>query len=741
MDNSWGIDTEVERIPILTTLSQALQLSAHILLKDSSQLTGQFYGRLSNHEDSNIQTILKRAAARKNEPWLRPLTLTLISPGGPLVRTLEGGSERINAVAFTPDGLRAVSAGEKSLEVWDLQKGTLLNSLIGHTGQIEAVKVTPDGGCAVSGSSDMTLMIWDLHNFTNLQRLKGHSKGINAVAITPDGSFAISGSGDQTVRVWDLENFTQVRVLQGHNAAVHDVAVTPDGLRVVSTSADKTLRIWDFKSGEQLEVLKANWPQFALTLSSDGRKAISGSDMVPIVWDLGAASQKEILTTFNGPLHDGYINAVAITPDDRWVISAGETMVFWDLNARYPLRSSTSQPAWDLHKKDVSSVVVSPDGNQALSASYDGSLKLWNLTTLEGEKSGKTNASHKAPIKWIGFGPKGEEIKLSVGYTPDDFGEDPEWESWLKLHDGEFHWFYRVNDITQSFDRRFLYVAVGNGINVIDLASNTHLEDGPFGSWSLISISPDGKLALCFSFLQNSLKLLDLKSNQEIAILKTNSLSVESLAITADGRWGIAGLKGGTLRAWDLADPMGEIKTAASFLGQVNQIIPTPNNDVLYCGDDGSLRRWNPQNEHIALILETDHKELIAVQIAENGQFLVVVSDRGAVNTFDLKTFDSHAALPPGTVSTRGVWKTGIRGKPVNTLSLFHHKPWLTSCRADMVTIWDLISGVKVASFTGDSAFESCGISPGDEFLVAGTSEGVAHKFAIEIGNSNENKY
>ena len=70
-----------------------------------------------------------------------------------LLRTLEGHAGWVNAVAVTPDGLRAVSASDDgSLKMWDLQSGRELRILEGHAGPVSAVAVTPYGRRAVSAS-------------------------------------------------------------------------------------------------------------------------------------------------------------------------------------------------------------------------------------------------------------------------------------------------------------------------------------------------------------------------------------------------------------------------------------------------------------------------------------------------------------------------------------------------------------------------------------------------------------
>ena len=57
-------------------------------------------------------------------------------------------------MAVTPDGRRAVSASEdRTLRLWDLESGQTLRTLEGHTDWVNAVAVTPDGRRAVSASA------------------------------------------------------------------------------------------------------------------------------------------------------------------------------------------------------------------------------------------------------------------------------------------------------------------------------------------------------------------------------------------------------------------------------------------------------------------------------------------------------------------------------------------------------------------------------------------------------------
>jgi WD40 repeat protein len=85
-------------------------------------------------------------------------------------------------------------------------KGNRVNphTLQGHSDRLSAVAGTPDGRYAVSGSRDNTLRLWDLATGETKRTLQAHTDWVTAIAAVPDGRHLVSGSRDNTLRVWDL---------------------------------------------------------------------------------------------------------------------------------------------------------------------------------------------------------------------------------------------------------------------------------------------------------------------------------------------------------------------------------------------------------------------------------------------------------------------------------------------------------------------------------------------------------
>ncbi|SLM40026.1 WD40/YVTN repeat-like-containing domain, partial [Lasallia pustulata] len=103
-----------------------------------------------------------------------------------------------------------------------------LQTLEGHSDMVMAVAFSPDGKQLASGSDDKTLLVWDAATGATLQTLEGHSGAVNAVAFSPDGKQLASGSWDKTIRIWDAATGATLQTLEGHSGAVNAVAFSPD---------------------------------------------------------------------------------------------------------------------------------------------------------------------------------------------------------------------------------------------------------------------------------------------------------------------------------------------------------------------------------------------------------------------------------------------------------------------------------------------------------------------------------
>src|SRR5262249_45752491 len=148
------------------------------------------------------------------------------------------------------------------VKVWEAQTSTEICTLQGHTELVWSVAFSPDGKRIASGSQDQTVRVWDAHSGQTMRTLKGHNGPGWSVAFSPDGKRIASGSGiwdekkreftSGEVKEWEVETGKEVLTLKGHSDLVTSLAFSADGTRLASGSDDKTVKLWDAQTGQDV---------------------------------------------------------------------------------------------------------------------------------------------------------------------------------------------------------------------------------------------------------------------------------------------------------------------------------------------------------------------------------------------------------------------------------------------------------------------------------------------------------
>jgi hypothetical protein len=305
----------------------------------------------------------------------QPTSQLLNSRAASDVRTLQGHTDSVGSVSFSPDG-RTLASGsdDKTINLCDVASGQLLRTLRGHTGYVPAVAFSPDGRTLASGSFDKTVKLWDVASGGVLRTLKGHTGKVTSVVFSPDGRTLATGSWDQTIRLWDVASGQQSHILQGHTDILHSVAFSPDGLTLASGSNDGTIKLWDVANGQLLRTLRGSaQTEYVLSVafSPDGRTLASGSDHNAIMlWDVTSG---EVLRSLQSQTEG--VQSVAFSPDGRTLGSGSNdgNIKLWDVASGQVLRTMRG------HAQFVSSVAFSPDGRTLASGGFDKAIKLWDV--------------------------------------------------------------------------------------------------------------------------------------------------------------------------------------------------------------------------------------------------------------------------------------------------------------------------------------------------------------------------
>jgi WD40 repeat protein len=554
----------------LRLVQSALRLSAHVLANDRAQLASQLFGRLLSRKEPGLHALLEEARSWRGSVWLRPRTGSLAQAGDALIRTLEGHTDEVSAVAVL-DGSHVVSGSEDGmLRVWDLEGGKILQILEEGTGAVTAVAVLA-AGRIISGYADCMLRVWDLKSGQTIQTLAGHRAAVTAVAVLA-GGHVVSGSDDGMLRVWDLESGQTLKTLKGHRGPVFSIAVLAEG-RAVSGSWDGTLRVWNLETSQTLKILEGHTDGVTTVAALSDRRAVSGSDDGTLrVWDLESGQTLQVLEG-----HTGQVTAVAELSGGRAVSGSGDgTLRVWDLKSGQTLQTLAGHSDW------INAVAVLSDG-RAVSGSDDGTLRVWDL---ESSQSLQTFEGHTDGVSAV--------VVLSDNYAVS--GSDDRTLRVWSLESGrpfqilEGH-MAEVDALAVLASGRVISGSSDNTLRVWDLESGQSLQTfaGHTGRVSTLAVLAGGRVISGSS--DKTLRVWDLESGQSLQIFAGHTGGVKTVAVLSTGRV-VSGSSDETLRVWDLESGK-SLQTLTGHRAWVNIVAVLSPDRAISGSSDDTLCVWD----------------------------------------------------------------------------------------------------------------------------------------------------
>jgi WD40 repeat protein len=293
---------------------------------------------------------------------------------------------------FSVDGKIIASSSTTVIDIWDVADGRLLRQLQGHSDHVNALAFTPDGRTLASGSYDGSVRLWDARGGKELHVLKGLKEAIAYIAVSADGKLVAAGGYDNLIWIWDIATGKEQRRLAGSQGAILGLAFSPDGKMLASCGIEHVIRLWDVATGKEIRQLtgnKHNVRTFAFT--SNSKFGISGGcDHSVRFWDV--TTGKEV-RQFAG--HGGDVFFVALSPDGKTLATGSHdgSIRLWDVASGGETRRCTG------HDGGVICLSFSPDGRTLTSGGYDKVQRISEIATgVERLRFGGANAAAPNPV-------------------------------------------------------------------------------------------------------------------------------------------------------------------------------------------------------------------------------------------------------------------------------------------------------------------------------------------------------
>jgi WD40 repeat protein len=264
-----------------------------------------------------------------------------------------------------------------------------LRRVIRAPAAVRALAVTPDGGI-VAGCSGGALLAGRADGGLSADGFAPHPDRVTGVAVSVTG-LLVSTSGE-SVRLSDVRTGAPLREVPVDSAVCTDVDITADGSLIAASINRGEVWLLDSGTGEIRERFAAGSLPQAVAVSPDGRwVAAAGFDHDLHLWNV----------TGGPTVHDGHsdvVYALAASPDGTLLASGGDRSgIVWD--PRTGRRTATLE-----HGADVHAVAFSPDGRLVATAG-DGPVRVWDARS--GARVRTFRGNHRA-VWGLAFGPSGE---------------------------------------------------------------------------------------------------------------------------------------------------------------------------------------------------------------------------------------------------------------------------------------------------------------------------------------------
>lgn len=486
---------------------------------------------------------------------------------GEQLDSLDGHESGVNSIEFSHSGDSLITITDNKIaRIWNISGREDPIVINWSDEKIEIAKFTPDDKAIVIVSVD-SMKLWPLP-FKGESKIhfKGHTEKINSIEFSADSQFIITASNDKTARLWDLQGNLK-EILLGHQEPVISAHFAGNDLNIVTTSWDNTSRFWKLDRGKSQNFKVDRKTSIGLTINAPKEYYVFTTDTNNTVhlWN------KEGIDTIKLKGHKDFVSSVAFSADGKFIVTASfdGTARIWDENGK------ELYPPLKGHKHGVKSAEFSQDGKYIVTAGSDNTARIWSRNGIAKD----TLDEHTRYVSSASFSPNGKYVVTASG------------DSTVRLWD------------LNGEDSR---VYVGH---------NRPVESAKFSS--------DGNYIIT-ACADSTARLLDMDLN-ELIIFKGGEIKVKSAQFSPDGNSILIYSGLSKVRLWNLEGD--SLHTFTEQGGTVSDVGFSWNGDyVIIAHANGNVWRWpiepevikaliNDENENNRIWeLDSDTKENIGIE-------------------------------------------------------------------------------------------------------------------------------
>lgn len=637
-------------------------------------------------------------------------------------------------VGFSSDSRRVATSfamfPDPSLHVHDTATGQEIAVLKGHRAPIVSVTFSPDNRLLASASLDDTACIWDAAA-CELRHTLQHGSGVRAALFSPDSAYLLTRCDGVKYRFHDTGS---------------------GGSSGNDTYDNAAGRIWATATGKEVAVLR--WPKGAkgharaAAFSPDGRRiATAGVDVhgvVPFaVWD---ASSGKMLVKIDGvEEQQRHLASVAFSPDGKHLLTTAREWRALPVQGDRIVRLCDAATGKELltlrgHTDSVLAASFSPSGTQVVTASSDGTARLWNTALLSVGQDALAERWHK--VRSAALSNDGRRLYLSHFRTQ---GMTTSGGRLIDTTTGRDVAALPDLAVAASFSQDSKQLTLLESIKtdvtkirVLDADSGARLLQGdelPV-SWQLFAFSPDRRLALqrpaALARGENELALWDTFAGKKRTGLPASTSRLRSAEISPDGKQVVTVWEDESGAVWDTTNGRELFRLPAKKVRSA-QFLPGGQQLLVVYGDKDTR----------AGIVDaaTGREECLLLSPSRQGP-----GSYRYYLPFRALSPDARYLLSSVRNDDLAVWDLRQGGVPVMVCAApkgevvaAHFSPdgqrAITVAKDRTARIWDLKTGKALAVLLGHEAAVTCAaFSPDGALAVTGSEDQTARLWDVATG-------
>lgn len=482
--------------------------------------------------------------------------------------------------------------------------------------------------------------------------------------------------------------------------------------------------------------------------------------------DLTGADLRNVIWGEEPYLHTpSYPKVVAYHPREPWfAVTQGSS-----IELRH-CETAERISVLECHNRHVTSLMFSHDGQQLVSGSEDGTVRLWDIATkkplwtLPGQVGAITTVAISSKNQ-IAFGGQGNTIRLCTNAG----------EMIAKLEGMKV--VYITSIAFHPDGQRLVFGSINGGVGVWDLRSESPIswinspqqgvfnpESEEWGGVRSVVFSPDGRLlayawgrrngnksntaqlwdviknvplgqplkkhtdaVTCLAFSPNSQQLISGSVDQLLLLWDTNtqkliepaltghSQAILSVAFNPSGKQLVSGSGDLTVRFWDLAQYKSLKVPLPGHTRKVSSIAFQSNGRLLASASyDSTIRLWDPATQEMVRVLKGHRAELLCVAFNFDGSQLISGSVDGTVCLWDVAT---------GKLISQCDMQEGL----VTNVAFSPNGQWLALSTEQGIWLWSVSSQMFADKpkrlFDPSEEIQSLVFSPNSQYLAWGGND------------------